>query len=538
MKTAYNFFLRHQKIFFLVLTIFAALWILWPLHNFQPALAQDDHGRDLYAFWQTSQGATPYQDYWWCYGPLMPYYYSGIFKALGTTIQSALIGNILIGIICAMLFYLSLSCFIPYFWAFIGASWFTLFNPSFPHTYNHIGAIAGLLWITLNLFSYLKTSKKIFLWLGFLSVALTALIKLNMGICGLITFVACAALLDASRHTLKQNIRIYIYGTLLSGASLLLIHIFFVQNLPMYYILQCFPFLKNYRQSLPEIHLTILQRALWFLKATFSQIRSFRLIIAAITITLFTVFTLKALKKKEIGTDNKNIFWALFFTTVLLVMASHEFLLSDMSYCTHWMKPFQLLIIFLAIGAGILKIPRIIQGLLALFFGFSILLAANAYHQEIQASKNPVQYFSINKDAAYLTNSPAWISIVRQTTSFLTTSLERNESFLALPYQPLFYFLTKKQSPARELCFFDFMNITLEQERKIILQLETKKNNYIVLSSRCNSAEPGLGLFGKTYCPALAKYIDENFFVIKTFGEWNSDPTETLAFGIKILKRK
>jgi len=84
---------RYLKIFFLVLTLWAGLFVIVPTLDYEPILTQGDHGRDLYCFKKTFEGATPYRDYWWQYGPLMPYYYSVFFKIFGVSIQSVLIGR-------------------------------------------------------------------------------------------------------------------------------------------------------------------------------------------------------------------------------------------------------------------------------------------------------------------------------------------------------------------------------------------------------------------------------------------------------------
>ena len=77
-------FSRFQKYVFFLLTLIGGILIYFPAHNYQPLLAQGDHGRDLYAFDQTIHGAKPYRDYWWVYGPLMPYYYALFFKSNST----------------------------------------------------------------------------------------------------------------------------------------------------------------------------------------------------------------------------------------------------------------------------------------------------------------------------------------------------------------------------------------------------------------------------------------------------------------------
>ena len=130
---------RVSWIGFLILSIGLGILLLWPTIDFQPALAQGDHGRDLYAFAATMQGAVPYQDYWWVYGPLMPYYYGMIFKCFGVTIQSILIGKAFFLLLAGSIMYLLLSVFLSPFLSFIGAFWFFSYFEDFYFTYNHAG---------------------------------------------------------------------------------------------------------------------------------------------------------------------------------------------------------------------------------------------------------------------------------------------------------------------------------------------------------------------------------------------------------------
>ena len=76
-----DFFQNRTAVFFL--TLLTAGVILYPTINYQPWLASGDHGRDLYCFKATLDGAVPYRDYWWVYGPIMPYYYAVFLKFFG-----------------------------------------------------------------------------------------------------------------------------------------------------------------------------------------------------------------------------------------------------------------------------------------------------------------------------------------------------------------------------------------------------------------------------------------------------------------------
>jgi hypothetical protein len=59
------------------------------------------------------------------------------------------------------------------------------------------------------------------------------------------------------------------------------------------------------------------------------------------------------------------------------------------------------------------------------------------------------------------------------------------------------------------------------------------------MSSRIMSDEHGLGVFGKTYCPLLAKYVQDNFTpAIRQGGDWNRPPGWANNHGVIIFKKK
>ena len=128
---------QNRKIGFLILTIILGLVIVWPSIDFQPLLSQGDHGRDLYAFKKTLDGALPYRDYWWVYGPLMQYYYALFYLLFGISIKSVLIGKTILGVLCAAAFYLTFNLVSAPLWAFLASLWFLTFFPDFFFTYNH-----------------------------------------------------------------------------------------------------------------------------------------------------------------------------------------------------------------------------------------------------------------------------------------------------------------------------------------------------------------------------------------------------------------
>jgi len=154
------------------------------------------------------------------------------------------------------------------------------------------------------------------------------------------------------------------------------------------------------------------------------------------------------------------------------------------------------------------------------------------------AEKNPLHRLIINKTDIFIGGSPDWTATALQTTWFLKKNLAPQETFFALPYDIIYYFLTERKSPTLETVFFDYMNVPEKEERHIIVELEKKKINYVLLSNRIAAKEEGLGTFGKTYCPLLADYINKNFVVVKTFGDWVNEPGWAWNYGTKVLKRK
>ena len=92
-------------------------------------MATGDHGRDLYAYQVSLKGHLPYRDYWWVYGPLMPYYYGLCFKILGVHIPAVLTGKALLALVSSLFVYLALTAsLIPAGLALIGAMWSLLFS--------------------------------------------------------------------------------------------------------------------------------------------------------------------------------------------------------------------------------------------------------------------------------------------------------------------------------------------------------------------------------------------------------------------------
>ena len=215
----------------------------------------------------------------------------------------------------------------------------------------------------------------------------------------------------------------------------------------------------------------------------------------------------------------------------------HEFILSGIYFRTYWANPVGLILIFLFIGLGMRSLSRGIQKLIivTLFILLSLQIRQNL--SALEFYKSPQNYFSHKKAQIYCLNPHSWMDTVTKTTEFLEKNLSKDEYFFALPYDPIYYFLTDHQSPTRQLVFFKFTNIPEQQQLDVIHDLESHKVNWILISNRYESYEQGFGVFGLTHCTLLAHYIDQNFKQVAQFGDWTNEGGWVENHGTRIYKR-
>jgi hypothetical protein len=212
--------------------------------------------------------------------------------------------------------------------------------------------------------------------------------------------------------------------------------------------------------------------------------------------------------------------------------------MSGVWYRTVWSQPLLMMLSFVFLYAAVSALSRRWQaGLWIVLLGL-VSLGFYTRTSLIGEVKRADHSLSYPKADVYLSNSSRWIETVEETTDFLSTNLKEDELFFALPYDPLYYYLTDKTSPTRQIIFFDHINIPSEQEEKIISELESKNVGYVLISSRQNSGEFGLGILGQTYCPLIAQYINANFEQVAQFGDWENPPGWAWNHGTAILKRR
>ncbi|MDO8580132.1 MAG: hypothetical protein Q7S13_01465 [Candidatus Omnitrophota bacterium] len=531
--------LKSPKLIFSILCFVLAWLILTPFLNYQPYLAQGDHGRDLYCFERILQGDLPYKDFWWVYGPLMLYYYAFFYKILGVHISSILIGQNILTAASTLLFFRILMTRLPAGLSLLGALWFILFSQSFFFTFNHIGGITAILFITLMIFSYIRRPQMIYLIWGLVGVLLLNLIKINFGLIALFCLVISAFLTDRLNGiALDRSKKIfYIAALFLVPIVTALVYDGLLHPLPSYVIHQCFPYLsKDHPYNISPL-IALLR---WIRGILINTGTSPSNILFAFIIMLSTVQTFLFLTRKEamLASEKRQTILALLIPALFYVLNLHEYLASGVLYRTFWSAPFSLLLIFLLIDIGTKNLTKTIRLMLYAALLLVILSRALGGYQALNQRKVPAQHLNLPRADIFVGNQPAWITTVTETVRFLDKNLKAEELFVALPYDPLYYFLTAKQSPTPQLIFFDHINIPAQQEKGVIADLKKHNVRWVLLSNRIKSPEEGLGEFGKTYCPLIANYIQENFEVVATFGDWANPPGWASNHGTIILRRK
>jgi hypothetical protein len=536
--------MKNSKILFFFITLVAGIIILYPLLDFQYYVASGDHGRDLYAFQRTLTGAVPYRDYFWPFGPLMPYYYSLFYRLFGISIQSVLLGQMLLVLTTGCLLFLICSVFLPPLAGLVCAFWYWAYRGmEFFYTYNHSGGILAMLLGLWFLFLYIKESRRRYVYGGVLSCFFLSLIRLNIGISSLAAFFLSVALTDLCKKNrpVLKNLRFYL--TLGTAAILLIIAIYayVLHPLPNYAIAQCFPYFKEYRTD----YSTSIGQAGGLL---FQQLVSSAKISWATRATscgfIFGIIYLGFLltRGKRPRQERGQLLLALLSLFLFIVFNLHEFLGSGVRYRLLWVFPLVILIIvyvfFSVLKLGHAKIfTPLVQTLLIVTMLAAPYFHIRDQHLFISFLKLIDNKFQIGNNHIFVSQQPEWLLTVRATAAYLDSHLAKDEKFLALPFDPLFYYLTDRPSPTRQLIFFYHNHITREQEQEIIQGLEQQKVNTVIISNRAYLSDEGLGIFGKDCCRLMAQYIAAHFETVAEFGDWVNPAGWAWSYGVKILKR-
>ncbi len=531
-----------RRLMFLSLLILGML-IHYPQQDFWPLIVQGDLSRDLYVYQLTQSGELPYRDYFYNYGPLMPFYYAFFYTLFGVKFSSILLGVIALDMVSGMLIYLILARLTTPLIAFLGASWFWLFYEKLIFNFNHFGAVPLIL---LNLYWLIKFYDKpeVKLFVGVLgTVFLLLLVKINLGVCVLAySWAVVLAMRITGRLKVFRFKSPLLILALLPLASAAFVYWLLLHGLPGYYVKQCLPSSLSYMQyksslSLPQRIFGLVNSRFWGLEEKYAPTSSFsslwpdRFIILSFCAVIL-MFALKSFLYKK---DLRSL---LILVTALLFL-SHEFIILGVRYELWMTYPVFICLLFFLAGE-LLKGHRLIRAIWSFLAAAMLAAAINGVYSMKNEMIKYKDYFLMpfEKMQVYSFNPPNWVYVAESTTNYLKAHLSPGEKFLAVPYEPMYYWLLDRRAPVKETMFFDFVNITAEQQKRIISDLEKEHVNYIVMSNRVHSPEVGLGVFGATNCHILGDYIKKNFIPMITFGKWGLNPEWSWDHSIRIFQRK
>ncbi|MDE2223357.1 MAG: hypothetical protein KGK03_09865 [Candidatus Omnitrophica bacterium] len=535
-----TFLKKHSRLLVLLAVLAAGLIITLPSVNFQDFLSQGDHGRDLYAAQAVYRGELPYKDFWWVYGPLTPYYYGLFFKLFGTKISSMILGKLLLRILAGLFITLGmLTIGTSELAAFFAGCWFMLFQQDFFFTYNHIAGLAMILGITSCLMAYIQRASAKAAWTALGLIFILCLIKINFGLAALAVTVITVRVCDLVHGRAADMPKKYFFLAALAGIPLasFIIYWCLLHGLTIHEIRQCLPYKEGDQpyDTTPWHAIKVFCRSTWStINSTWAN-RGFALLINA---SLFRCIYLAV--KNKLAPQRRTALLLCFGMLCLFYIAnSHEFLVSGVWYRQFWAQPLSILMIFILIDTALQSMAPWVRLVVFALMAVMIVLSWLAFMVRLDALKTKSQYLDLPRGGIYVSNAPAWINTVEQTTVYLEKTLKPHELFFALPYDCLYYYLTGKKTPTRQLIFFEHIKIPRAQERSVIRDLERNHVNYILVSNRAFARqERGLGILGTTYCPLIGKYIQDNFVPLKRFGDWSDEPGWAWNHGTYILKRK
>ncbi len=531
-----------SKKFFLFLTIaFGCAYHTIHL-NFQAWLATGDHGLVLYGAEKILEGQRPYHDFHYFYGPLMLYYYALWMKWLGIHLSSVLMGQTLLSIVTGTMLYQSLARFVRPAIGFFAAACFWLYGKTFFYTYNHIGIVALSAILFYLCVSYIDTPRRRYVYGGLICAVLAGLIKLNFGIVmslELILSVLIAQLLVHRQAFSKDNIILYIHGIVSVPLLIMGLSWLTVRGLPFHVIRQCYQYFGNDATvdeypSIPENIIFLVREISGRL-----QLEWITLVVAGGILILVIAQMIGQRSTSNHHHPNRNSIWcAWLITAIFLVGQCHEFILSGVYFRSFFSEPFYMILLGLSIGFMAQRAPAYLRR--TVVGGLIAAAAAQLFitHLEVKHLRKPWQRLKFDRADVTIKNNPRWMYTVLNTIKFVNDHIPPDEAILFAPYDPLYYFLLDRDSPTRQLVFFEFTAIPDTQQQDIIRELNESRTQWIVLSNRIHSDDRGEGIFGTSHSRLIKRYLDDHFELVKTIGDWDKDYQWTDTCAVKILRRR
>lgn len=530
----------------LLLTIAAGAAILSPYTRFEDVLDQSDRGRDLYCFKKTMDGAMVYRDYWWIYGPAMPYYYSIFYRAMGVSVRSVLVGQCALLLLCGIMVFLGSALFVPPACACLAAVVFWVYYPDFPHTYVYTGAVACTLIAVYFLLRYIRRPRFRFLLSCAAAAALAGTVKLNIGAALFCASLSSAFVADLMRDGLRGprvRFRRYVAAAALFGSLLILGYLPFTWGLSEVVRTQSFPF-SNPQRSAPPPLLHHLRGIAGIAAEQLALDRRYTVLLALGVACLARCLWLMA-RNGPIQSPRAEFGAAVAALLLVALFSIHEYFMNIFSiyYQLIWAFPPLYLLFVLALWTGTRGLPAAARRGAAVLIVVCAATSLASTARTIRRSMVPAQYLGFRRGGVYLNpanNPPEWLATVRGAVDYLMRNVGKDEKIVALPYDTLYCFLSERDSAIRQQEILGLDHPTEEQEREIISSMERQRVRWAVLSNLYRTTEPGKGAgLGLVCCRTLSDYLEGHFSIAAVFGPWRKDPPWWIEdHGVAVLRRR
>lgn len=529
---------ERQDIFWFMALVFLDALFLGATLNVQPILSPGDMGRDLYAFQQAFEGHRPCRDYWWQYGPLMPFYYAFWFAVSGVSILSVRMGLAIILLLCSLITYRSLRLFVSPSIAFLLA--LPYLGLDITHTFNHVGAFPFLVLVIFSLGQFFLTRRILWCYLAAPALLAIALVKISSGLASFAAFTVifcmdCFSIWIGGEYAaLRSRLRHLFFIVLIFGAAVAGIYGLMYRGLSCGQVDQCLTLTvgQRFRHLGDVTPWTALKHLIqWFLiwdQARFLSLMAF---------FMLTILGLFGLRRQKILAGERWLYFRVLGAALLmgLANAADYFVDGKIQRFDFWLFPMLLFLLgLLTEWAGFLFAPRMRSFLGALAF---LCLLWIPFRNAAQAVglRTAERYLDIPHGRVYLGGSLSDIETIKSTSRFIMEKTRKDDVILAMPYDPLYCFLSGRRHAVRELMFMQHMEGSAEEEAEIIREIEAKRPPLFLLSNRYRSQELGMGYFGETHYRKLAKYLFEHYREVQSFGPWDGEPAGLHA--VKIFKR-
>jgi len=509
--------------------------ILYPHLNYQPYLAQGDHGRDLYSYKLTYEGGVPYRDYFSQNGPLMPYFYSLFYRLFDVSISSTLLGYYFCVLLAGVLIYLICSLYLDpvislcaslWYWAFRGAEFF--------YTYNHIGGVVMMLTAVYCLVRFIRDSNDKFIYWGLAAITLLFLTRATIALSTLTAFslILIIRLISAADGQSKSRMVKFILCAAVSLTFVFSVYWLLTHDLPRYVGGRDIAYWKFLRfDKIPRAlsalsHITYV----YFYSTVINAL--FTLLGMGALGFIFYKYTSKS-GAKRYRSELLAVMGLLF---ILSVFNLGELLVTGIWFYALWNVSLITVLAHFVFNIGYGHLARPLRTLLVCILLLTPVMAIIKTTGFLISVKRPANEFWVGKNRIYMHPSQREHMVtMTRAAIYLHIHLEKDEKFLAIPYDPVYYYLSNRHSATRQLIIF---NIDEYRERDLIEDIRENRVKHILVSNRAyRPLDKKFGVMGKDYGAQLQRYIDDQFEPAATFGRWDSEAGWTANHAVKIYRK-